>query len=68
LLSLSQQIQLAILSSLADSDGDVVERLAKLDMSFLGTERHEAATKALLRKLLACIRVCYVSSSFCAWR
>ena len=55
LLSLGKQIQSAIASSLADSDGDVVDRLAKLDMSFLGTERHEVATRALLRRLLESI-------------
>ena len=37
------------------SDCDVVDRVAELNLSFLGKERHEAATKALLRKLLACI-------------
>ena len=55
LLSLGKQIQSAIASSLADSDGHVVDRLAKLSMSFLGTERHEVATRALLRRLLESI-------------
>lgn len=52
MLSLGEQIQSAIASSLADSDGVVVHRLAKFSMSFLGTERHEVAAKALLRRLL----------------